>query len=133
MTVWTDGEILRVIWRTAGLGQSASSVGPAFDVSRSAILGLVKRVKDAGAQVEAAGLHDVEMLDILHRVLRGEPAERVAKEFGLTRYGVLNMVSGVLVDTAKAGPDGTVLPANRDRVAWPGWWLDDISLRRAVA
>lgn len=121
MSVWTDQEVLRVMWRVGTVGQSAGEVCLAFDTTRSAICGLVKRVRDAGRQVEALGLGDLDRLYLLDAMLAGASAAHLGSGCGLSRYGVLHLVSEILRESAEAGPDLARKAENNDRVAWPAW------------
>ena len=50
-----DDDILSIVFRCETLGQSYAQVAMTMGVTRSAIGGTVKRVRDAKAQAEAAG------------------------------------------------------------------------------
>lgn len=138
MALWSDDEVLQVMWRFEAKHDSAAQIALAFGTSRSAVLGVVKRVKDSIFQLDGAGLGDNDRLVILRRVLGGADAARVAKDFarrcpGLTRYAVLLLVSQILRETALAGDDLCVKPANRDAVGWPSWWSTTVVRRGRVA
>lgn len=124
MSGWSDADVLRVIWRVGALGQSATQVCLAFDATRSAVLGLVKRVRDAGPQVEAARLGDADRYFILDAVLAGRSAQAVGKPFGLSRYAVLHLVSQILRETAESGTDLTIAEGWSEvgKRIWPAWW-----------
>lgn len=54
MVAWTDEMMLRVLDATERQGQSAAEIGRAMGCSRSAVLGLLKRLRDDLAASEAA-------------------------------------------------------------------------------
>lgn len=138
MTAWSDDEVLQMMWRFEALEQTAAQIGLSFGVSRSAILGMTKRVRDAVFALEAATLTDSDRLVVLRRVLGGTAADVVARDFGrrtgrkVTRYAVLLLVHQTLRETALAGPCVCADPANRDTVAFPAWWSVNV-VRRGVA
>lgn len=123
MSAWTDAEILWVLWRFHVEGETAAQLGISVAASRNAVLGLVKRVRDAGYDVEVRRLRDHERFVILDRVLARVPSEVVAKDFAVSRMAVLNLVFAILRETAEAGPD---LPLRRPEarlcLSWPDWW-----------
>jgi hypothetical protein len=139
VTAWTDDEVLQMMWRFEALEQTAAQIGLSFGVSRSAILGMTKRVRDADAQLEVADLGDTARLVILRRVLCGTEAKVVAKDFAkrtgrkIDRLAVLLLVHQMLRETALAGPCVCADPANRDTVAFPGWWSTNVVKRRVAA
>ena len=99
-----------------------------LSTSRSAVAGIVKRMRDARAQVEAARLGDNEVKLILDRHFFGRTrAEVIAKDFArkgkaLTRQSVLYLVWWVMNDLHHAGADQVLNPANAEVIDWPQWW-----------
>lgn len=122
----SDSDILSTMFRHATLGQTMAQVAYGMDISRSAVAGIVKRMRDAKPQVEAARLTDAQIKTILDRHFFGKSsAEVIAKDFaraGLSRQGVLYLVWWVMHDLAVAGPDLVLNPANADVIDWPQWW-----------
>lgn len=122
----SDSDILSTMFRHATLGQTLSQVAYGMGASRSAVAGIVKRMRDAKLQVEAARLTDAQIKTILDRHLfGGNRAESIAKDFaraGLSRQGVLYLVWWVMNDLHHAGPDRVLNPANADVIDWPQWW-----------
>jgi hypothetical protein len=103
-------------------------VALAIGATRSAVSGILKRLRDAEPHVAALQFRDHERLLILDRVLRGTSAEAVAKDFAkvkgcpVHRKVILYLVWWILNDLAVAG-EGTVAdPLNHDLVDWPSWW-----------
>ncbi len=138
MAGWSDDEILQVMWRTDVLGQSAQQIALAFNTSRNAILGVIKRVRDAVFQLEGARLGDNDRLVILRRVLAGTEATVVAKDFacrhpGFSRMATLLLVHQILRETALAGPCAATLEDNRDANCWPEWWTVNVVNRGCAA
>lgn len=124
----TDSEILSTMFRHETLGQTMAQVALGMSTSRSAVAGIVKRMRDAKPQVEAAGLTDLQVKTILDRHFFGRTsAESIAKDFArlgkaLSRQGVLYLVWWVMNDLHHAGPDQVLNPANADVIDWPQWW-----------
>lgn len=124
----TDDEILSAMFRYQTLGQTMSQVAYGLSTSRSAVAGIVKRMRDARAQVEAARLGDNEVKLILDRHFFGRTrAEVIAKDFArkgkaLTRQSVLYLVWWVMNDLHHAGADQVLNPANAEVIDWPQWW-----------
>lgn len=124
----SDDDILSVMFRCETLGQTYAQVSLSLGVTRSAVSGIVKRMRDAKPQVEAARLGDNEVKLILDRAFFGKnPAEAIAKDFAakgkaLSRQGVLYLVWWVMHDLHHAGPDRVLNPANADVIDWPQWW-----------
>lgn len=116
------------MFRHATLGQTMSQVAYGLSTSRSAVAGIVKRMRDARPQVEAARLGDNEVKLILDRHFFGRVrAEVIAKDFAakgraLTRQSVLYLVWWVMNDLAVAGADEVLNPANAEVIDWPLWW-----------
>jgi DNA-binding CsgD family transcriptional regulator len=122
MSVWTDDEILQAMFRFRTLGETGSQIALVMNASRSAVLGLMRRSFKAEAEVAARGLTDAQVLALCDGLLRqGRPADRLAREFAISRNAVLWQVWAVLNDSAlaEAGGGGT---GAQDPVAWPRWW-----------
>lgn len=123
-----DDDILSIVFRCETLGQSYAQVAMTMGVTRSAIGGTVKRVRDAKAQAEAARLTDLQIKLMLDRLFLGKtPAEVIAKDFAakgkaLTRQSVLYLVWWVMNDLHHAGADAVLSPANAEVIDWPQWW-----------
>lgn len=119
-----DDEALSVLFRVDTLGQTYAQVALAIGATRNTVSGIVKRLRDARPQAEAARLSDLQLKVILDRVLgKGDGAEAVAKDFAragkpMTRAAVLYLIWWVMNDLACAGED---LTADR-HVSWPSWW-----------
>lgn len=118
-----DDEALSVLFRVDTLGQTYAQVALAIGATRNTVSGIVKRLRDARPQAEAARLTDLQLKVVLDRVLgSGVGAEAVAKDFAkagrpMTRAAILYLVWWVMHDLAAAGDD-----AAQDPVAWPSWW-----------
>jgi 20S proteasome alpha/beta subunit len=118
-----DDEALSVLFRVDTLGQTYAQVALAIGATRNTVSGIVKRLRDARPQAEAARLSDLQLKVILDRVLgSGVGAEEIAKVFAkagkpMTRASVLYLIWWVMHDLAAAGDD-----AAQDPVAWPSWW-----------
>jgi hypothetical protein len=118
-----DDEALSVLFRVDTLGQTYAQVALAIGATRNTVSGIVKRLRDARPQAEAARLSDLQLKVILDLVLgSGVRAEEVAKVFAkagkpMTRASVLYLIWWVMHDLAAAGDD-----AAQDPVAWPSWW-----------
>ncbi|MES2814511.1 MAG: hypothetical protein V4720_06415 [Pseudomonadota bacterium] len=125
----TDGDILGAMFRHVTLGQSMAQVGLTLGCSRSAVAGIIKRMRDAAPQVEAARLTDSQVKTILDRHFFGHTsAEVIAKDFakripsGFNRQAVLYLIWWVMNDLHAAGPDQVMNPANSEVIDWPHWW-----------
>ena len=124
----TDSEILSAMFRCETLGQTYGQVGYAMGSSRSSVAGIIKRVRDAKAQVEAARLTDLQVKLMLDRMFFGQNrAESIAKDFArggvaVSRNAVLYMVWWVMNDLHHAGADDLLNPANAEVIDWPAWW-----------
>ena len=133
VTVWTDMEVLEMVFRHRSLGQSTAQVGLSLGVSRNAVIGISKRVSDGGALVHARRWRDSDILAIADRVLvQGHPSANLANRFDLTRNAVLYLVWLVMNDAAHAGADEVLRPANDDAVKWPEWWKPVVARRVAA-
>jgi hypothetical protein len=123
-----DSDILSAMFRCGTLGQTYSQAAYGMDTTRSAIGGIIKRMRDARPQVEAARLTDAQVKTILDRHFFGRSsAEVIAKDFAksgkaLSRYGVLYLLWWVMNDLHAAGPDQVINPGNADVIDWPQWW-----------
>ncbi len=123
-----DDDILSIVFRGETLGQSYAQVAMTMGVTRSAIGGTVKRVRDAKAQAEAARLTDLQIKLMLDRMFLGKTAaEVIAKDFAragvaLNRMAVLYLVWSVMNDLHDAGDDLTTRPDTAEAVDWPAWW-----------
>jgi hypothetical protein len=119
-----DDEALSVLFRVDTLGQTYAQVALAIGATRNTVSGIVKRLRDARPQAEAAGLSDLQLKVVLDRVLgSGIGAEEVAKVFAkagkpMTRAAVLYLIWWVMHDLAAAGEDLT----GEKHIAWPSWW-----------
>lgn len=124
----SDDDILSVLFRCDTLGQTYAQVSLSTGFSRSSIAGIVKRARDAGTQVEAARLTDLQVKLILDRLFFSRnAAEAIAKDFAkarinLTRAAVLYQVWWVMNDLAAAGPDLSTEADKADVMDWPRWW-----------
>ena len=134
VAVWTDLEILEMVFRHRTLRQSALQVGLTFGVSRNVVIGIAKRVSDGGALVHARRWRDSDMLAIANRVLvQGHPCANLANRFDLTRNAVLYLVWLVMNDAACAWADEVLRPVNDDAVKWPIWWQPVVARPASVS
>lgn len=127
MTI-SDDEALSILFRCQTLGQTYAQVALNLGSSRSSVSGVVKRMRDARPQVEAARLTDTQIKTILDRLFFGRnQAESIAKDFAgmgiaLTRYAILYQAWWVMNDLHAAGPELVQNPANSEVIDWPLWW-----------
>ena len=122
-----DEALLSVLFRSATLRWTYAQIAVSDGLTRSAVAGMVSRLRDAHAQVVAARLPDHEILRVVDRVLSGASADSVAKDFArrrvsLSRLAVLYLVWWVMNDLHHAGPDLSTDAGNADLHAWPQWW-----------
>lgn len=124
----SDDDYLSVMFRVETLGQTYAQAGMALGASRSAISGIVKRMRDAKDLVDACRLSDNEVKLVLDRHFFGRTrAEVIAKDFAgmgkpLTRHAVLYLVWWVMNDLCAAGDDLTRSADNAEVIDWPLWW-----------
>lgn len=131
--VWSDGDVLAVLWRYHAMAQTAAQIAVTFGASRSAVLGLVHRQKLALAQMDPDGLSDADLLDLLDQ-LRGSgvSAASLAQRFGLSRFAVLGLAHQLVFEAAAAGPCVAQRPENRSGGMARLWWADGLGARAAA-
>jgi hypothetical protein len=108
-------ETLEALFRHLTLRQTAAQIAVTMGCSRNAVVGLVKRARDAGSALPTVSDAKIKaVLDCLF--VKGQSAETIAKLFGIGRVQCLWIAHVVMHDLALAGPGAG------DAVAWPSWW-----------
>ena len=76
MEAWDDGQLLDILDRTERLGESMAEVGERYGVSRGAVAGVLKRIRDDLAKACAAPLRRGEVAAYWPENLDGGMAAR---------------------------------------------------------
>lgn len=119
----SDSEILATMFRCGTLGETMAQAAFSLGTSRSAVAGILKRCRDARAEVEARRLRDHEVKAILDRMFfEGQPADRIGRAYRISRNAVLYLVWWVMNDLHAAGPEQVMDPGNAEVIDWPLWW-----------
>jgi hypothetical protein len=130
--LWSDSDVLDVLWRFEVKGQTASQLALTYGVTRNAILGLVHRVKRDLPPGREDALTDEQLLVILDKVRgAGRPADEIGHEVGLSRNAVLALVHRLMAEVA--GPGAAVKPENRNGGMDRHWFLDGLQKQGIAA